>query len=70
MSQPENSWVPAWSTEDTGNPFEEGNLFMVCPKCGTETELMRLEKFPDFKGEIRVYKCSNCHHNNEVIVPA
>ncbi len=43
---------------------------MVCPKCGAETELMRLEKFPDFKGEIRVYKCSNCRHNNEVIVPA
>jgi len=43
---------------------------MSCPKCGAETKLMRLEIFSDFKGEIRVYQCGNCHQNNEVIVSA
>ena len=69
MSQPINPWVAAWSTEDTDNPFEEDFLFASCRKCGAETKLMRLEKFPDLKGEIRVYQCSNCHHSNEVVVP-
>jgi hypothetical protein len=66
MSESSNNWVAAW-TGHSDCPFEEGYLFMTCPKCGAETNLMRLEKFPDFKGEIRVYQCSNCHHNNEVI---
>jgi transcription elongation factor Elf1 len=70
MSQSRNPWVAAWSTEDTDSSLEEDNLFMSCPKCGAETKLMRLEIFSDFKGEIRVYQCGNCHQNNEVIVSA
>lgn len=69
MSQAD-PWVTAWSSEDTDNPFEDHYLFANCRKCGAEAKLMRLEKFPDFKGEIRVYQCSNCHHDNEVIVPS
>jgi rubredoxin len=54
-------------TEDVDNPFEGVDLHVTCPKCGAETKLMRLEKFPDFIGEIHVYECSSCHHEDEVI---
>jgi C4-type Zn-finger protein len=67
MSQSIDPWVSAWSTENTDDSFEGGNT--TCPKCGAETKLMRLEKSPDFMGEIRVYECSNCSRKNLVIVP-
>jgi len=69
MSQSIDPWVSAWSKENTDDPFEGGNLYTTCPKCGAETKLMRLEKSPDFMGEIRVYKCSNCNHERLVILP-
>src|SRR5262245_27378308 len=52
------------------NPFAASNLFTACPKCGSEAQLMSAEKFPDRKGEIRIYGCGNCSHKNEVIVRA
>lgn len=55
------------TTEDADNPFEGVDLHVRCPKCGAETKLMRLEKFPDFLGEIRVYECGACHHKDEII---
>jgi hypothetical protein len=69
MSQSIDPWVAAWSTENADSPFEEGHPSSNCPKCGAETKLMRLEKSPDFMGEIRIYECNNCNRKYLVIEP-
>jgi C4-type Zn-finger protein len=68
MSQSIDPWLAAWPT-DNADTFEDDYQLTNCPRCGAETKLMRLEKSPDFMGEIRVYECSNCNHKNLVIVP-
>ena len=55
------------TTKDADNPFEGVDQRVTCPKCGAETKLTRLEKFPNFIGEIRVYECGGCHHKDEII---
>jgi predicted RNA-binding Zn-ribbon protein involved in translation (DUF1610 family) len=69
MSESVSPLVAAWSTDNADNPFEDDYPFTNCPKCGAETKLMRLEKSPDFMGEMRIYECRNCGHKNLVIVP-
>jgi hypothetical protein len=58
----------ASNTVERDSPFAPSNLFMACRRCGSEAQLARTEKFPEFKGEVRIYACRKCGHKNEVIV--
>src|SRR5262245_28064362 len=53
--------------EQRDSPFVASVLSKSCPKCGAEAQLMRTEKFPDFKCDVHIYECGKCGHKNEVI---
>jgi C4-type Zn-finger protein len=56
-------------TSERDHPFAASKLFIACPKCGSEARLMSSEKFPEFRGEIRIYECGSCGHKKEVVSP-
>jgi hypothetical protein len=50
------------------SPSAASHFLATCRRCGSEAQLVRAEKFPEFKGEVRIYACGKCGHKNEAVV--
>jgi predicted RNA-binding Zn-ribbon protein involved in translation (DUF1610 family) len=53
-----------------GNPFAHSYVFMTCPNCGAQAQLVRAVKAPHLKSEARTYVCDSCHQQTDLIVAA
>ena len=64
----ETGWGSTSVSGSDGKPKGPSYKPIACPKCGAAAELVGREKYPAFKGEIRIFQCKTCGKRSEVIV--